>query len=209
MAVVGVLALQGDVAAHTAALAPLGHAVRPVKAPEHLAGCDGLVLPGGESTTMLKLLASEGLTGPVTAFCRSGAPVLGTCAGSILLARKVTSPEQPSLDVLDVDVQRNAYGRQLDSFVALADEVLDDGLDPDRPLELVFIRAPMILRTGPEVQVLVRHGGHPVAVRQGAVYATTFHPEMTRDPRLLQRVFGGLPAGSPATGDADATGGGA
>jgi 5'-phosphate synthase pdxT subunit len=182
------------VAAHSAALTALGHVTRPVKTPGHLAGCAALVLPGGESTTMLKLLRDEGLLAPLEAFCRSGAPVLGTCAGAILLARGVTSPEQPSLGVLDIDVERNAYGRQLDSFVALADEVLDPALRPDEPLELVFIRAPIIRRTGPGVEVLVRHAGHPVAVRQGPVFASTFHPELSADPRLLARALDGLAA---------------
>ena len=108
--------------------------------------------------------------------------------------------------MLDIDVERNAYGRQVDSFVAVADEVLDPGLEPTAPLELVFIRAPVIRRTGPGVEVLVRHGGHPVAVRQGAVYATTFHPEMTGDPRLLRRVLADLPGGA-APGPGATTGG--
>jgi 5'-phosphate synthase pdxT subunit len=183
---VGVLALQGDFAAHDRAVTALGLEAVEVKRAEQLDEVDALVLPGGETTTMLKVLDREELMGPLATFCRSGAPVLGTCAGAILLATEVTSPPQASLGVVDMTIERNAYGRQTDSFIAVADEVLADDL---QGLEAVFIRAPVIRRIGPEVEVLVRHGGHPVAVRQGPVYACTFHPEMTGDTRLLARVL--------------------
>jgi 5'-phosphate synthase pdxT subunit len=185
VATVGVLALQGDFEAHERALRDLGHEVRRVKAPEHLAGIAALVLPGGESSSMLKLANLSGLTEPLAAFCRSGAPVLGTCAGAILLARAVSSPAQASLGALDIDVERNGYGRQRESFVTRIDAV-DAGL-PD--LECVFIRAPVIRRVGPGVDVRARHAGLPVLVRQGPVWAATFHPELSSDPRLLRRVL--------------------
>jgi len=182
---VGVLALQGDWDAHRRAVGALGHSTRLVKAAEHLAGVDALLLPGGESTTMLGFLEREGLFDALREACRSGCPVLGTCAGAILLARRVTGPEQPSLDVIDIDVERNAYGRQLDSFVTVIDET-----PPElRGTEAVFIRAPAIRRTGPEVEVVMRHGGDPVLVRQGPVWACTFHPEMSDDRRLLSLVL--------------------
>jgi 5'-phosphate synthase pdxT subunit len=182
---VGVLAIQGDFAAHARAIRALGHRARNVKAAEHLDGLQALVLPGGESTTMLKLLHEERLWEPLSVFCRSGRPVFGTCAGAILLAHRVSAPEQASLDVLDIDVERNAYGRQRDSFEAALDEP-----PPGAPgLVAVFIRAPVIRRTGPDVQVLARHGGHPVLVRRGPVWAATFHPEMSEDTRVLGAVL--------------------
>ena len=184
---VGVLALQGDFAAHERAAAALGHRSRQVKTAEQLLELDALLLPGGESTTMLKFLQGEGLWEPLGEFCRSGRPVLGTCAGAILLAREVRSPAQPSLGVLDIDVERNAYGRQLDSFIA----TLSDAPPPFARLTAVFIRAPAIERTGPEVEVVLRHDGHAILVRQGPVWAATFHPEMTDDLRVLDAVLAG------------------
>jgi len=184
---VGVLALQGDFAAHERAVAALGHRVRQVKSAAPLASLDALLLPGGESTTMLKFLQGEGLLAPLADFCRSGRPVFGTCAGAILLAREVTSPEQPALDIVDMSVERNAYGRQVDSFIAR----IEDAVPPLRGVEAVFIRAPRIRRVGPGVEVLMRHQGDPILVRQGPVYAATFHPEMTEDTRVLSVVLGG------------------
>ena len=184
---VGVLALQGDFAAHERAVAALGHRVRQVKSADTLTALDALLLPGGESTTMLKLLRDEGLWQPLADFCRSGRPVLGTCAGAILLAREVTAPAQESLGILDITVERNAYGRQVDSFITK----LEDGPPALRNLEAVFIRAPVIRRTGAGVDVILRHGGHPVLVRQGSVCAATFHPEMTDDPRVLRFALQG------------------
>ena len=182
---VGVLALQGDSEAHARAVRALGHVPRFVKRTEHLDGCDALLLPGGESTTMLKLLASEGLVDPLIAFCASGRPVFGTCAGAILLASKVTHPEQASLGVLDMTVERNAYGRQIDSFVTRA----GDDAGELAGIELVFIRAPVIHAVGDGVAVVLEHGGTPVLVRSGNVWAATFHPEMTDETRLLARIL--------------------
>jgi 5'-phosphate synthase pdxT subunit len=174
----GVLALQGGFAAHAAALADCGVAAREVRTPAGLEGLDLLVLPGGESTTLLKLLASSGLDTALPGFHRRGGALFATCAGAILLAREVTGPAQPSLDLLDASVARNHYGRQVDSF---EDEApLGDG----PPLPLVFIRAPAITRIGPGVEVLARHGGLPVLVRDGRILAATFHPELTPDRRV-------------------------
>ncbi len=186
---VGVLALQGDFAAHERAVAALGHRVRQVRTAEALLSLDALLLPGGESTTMLTFLRGEGLWQPLLDFCRSGRPVLGTCAGAILLARDVTAPAQESLGVLDVTIERNAYGRQVDSFITR----IDDAVPGLRGVEAVFIRAPIIRRTGPGVEVLMRHDGHPVLAREGSVCAATFHPEMTDDPRVLEHALRGVP----------------
>lgn len=180
MVTAGVLAVQGDFAAHRRALARLGVATQPVRRPHDLDGLDALVLPGGESTAMLHGIERDGLATPLAAFLRSGRPVLGTCAGAILLARRVTNPPQRSFDALDIDVARNAYGTQLDSFESPLDAV-----DELAGLRGVFIRAPRIRRVGAGVEVLARHGDDPVLVRRGAVWAATFHPELTPDDRLL------------------------
>lgn len=190
MADVGVLALQGDFQAHGCAIRALGHRPREVRVPADLAGLAALVLPGGESGTMLRLLAGAGLNGPLGDFCRSGRTVLGTCAGAILMAQRVTGPAQASLDLLDIDVERNAYGRQLDSFIA----PLDGGTDELHGVEGVFIRAPIVRRTGPGVDVLLRHAGQPVLVREGPRWAATFHPELGADGRVLARVLDGIGA---------------
>lgn len=187
-AVVGVLALQGDHEAHARSVRALGFQARAVKAPEHLEGVHALLLPGGESSTMLKLIDAYALAEPLRAFCASGRPVLGTCAGAILLASKVSSPEQASLGALDIDVERNAYGRQLESFVTRL-HAPDSGFED---LEAVFIRAPAIRRVGDGVRVLASHEGQPVLVRDGNVWAATFHPELSSDPRLLRGVLAPL-----------------
>jgi pyridoxal 5'-phosphate synthase pdxT subunit len=188
----GVLAVQGAFARHAAVLAERGHRVRLVRDARDFADLDGLVLPGGESTVMLELCGREGLTAPLIELARSGRPVLATCAGLILIAHAVSRPAQRSFDVLDVDVARNAYGRQLDSFEALSDEALpsDGAAAAGAPLPLVFIRAPRIERVGPEVVVLARHRGEPVLVRERNVTAATFHPELTSDSRVHDAVFG-------------------
>lgn len=180
---VGVLALQGDFADHEAALARACVRTRRVRRATDLHDLDGLVLPGGESTTMLKLLDVEGLWEPLGAVVRSGLPVLATCAGLILLAAEVVDPSQRSYGVLDVTVQRNGYGRQLHSgtFVLQGDGV-------PAGTEGVFIRAPRILRCGPAVEVLARRGDDPVLVRQGSILAAAFHPEM-QDDHLVIRSF--------------------
>jgi 5'-phosphate synthase pdxT subunit len=182
---VGVLALQGDFAAHGAALARLGAAAVPVRRPDALAGLDALVLPGGESTAMLRALARDGLERPLAALLASGRPVLGTCAGTILLAAHVTNPAQRSFAALDIDVERNAYGTQRDSFVTVTDA--DAPLDA---LPAVFIRAPRITRVGPGVGVLARVRGEPVLVRGGRIWAATFHPELDDDLRVLDAWLG-------------------
>jgi 5'-phosphate synthase pdxT subunit len=177
---VGVLALQGDFAAHARSLAEAGLQPRPVRAAADLHGLQGLVLPGGESTTQLHLLARHALQEPLRALVAAGTPVLATCAGLVLAAREVESPSQPSFGFLDVTVARNAWGRQIDSFEARAD---------DGQTELVFIRAPRIRRVGPGVQVLVALAGEPVMVRQGAVVGATFHPELVPGAAVHQMVF--------------------
>jgi 5'-phosphate synthase pdxT subunit len=174
---VGILAIQGDVAAHARALDEVGAEARAVRHAEDLEELDALVLPGGESTTIAKGLERLGLYEPLEAFAAAGRPVLGTCAGAVLLAREVENHPVRSLGLLDVVAVRNAYGTQVDSFAAVADSKLDD-------LRCIFIRAPRLRRPGPEVEVLARVDGWPVFVRQGRVLATTFHPELSGDPRI-------------------------
>jgi 5'-phosphate synthase pdxT subunit len=177
---IGVLALQGDFAAHARALAALGHDVRLARRPADLDRVEGLVLPGGESTTMLRLLESSGLAAPVVRLIRDGAPVLATCAGLILLARKVTGPDQTSFGLLDVTVARNAWGRQVDSFESWSDR---------GGLPLVFIRAPRIRDVGEGVEVLDTFDGEPILVRQGNMVGATFHPELTGDATVARLAF--------------------
>ncbi len=197
--IVGVLALQGDFEAHERLIERLGHRSVRVRRAVQLPDLDALVLPGGESTTMLLFLEREGLMQPLRDFCASGRPVLGTCAGAILLARTVEGPRQDSLGVLDITIRRNAYGRQLQSFVGHADTPLHPDLaGSDAALELVCIRAPLIERLGPDVEVLVSADGRPMAVRQGALVASTFHPEMSGDTRLLACVLSGGATGNAA-----------
>lgn len=182
---VGVLALQGDFALHARALARLGVASVEVRKPETLEAVDGLVIPGGESTTLLRLMAEWDFAPAVERFHRGGKPIFGTCAGLILLAREVTGPVQPSLGLIDVAVERNAYGRQRESFEAAGVAALD-GEVTDVPM--VFIRAPRIRRVGPGVEVLARIGDEPVLARQGSALVATFHPELTDDP-TVHRAF--------------------
>lgn len=171
MKTVGVLALQGDFEAHRKAIERVGgHAVE-VRTAAELDTVDGLIIPGGESTTLLKLIGLEQLEAPLKTFA-SQKPVFGTCAGAILMARRVTHPEQHSLGLLDIDVERNAYGRQVDSRIASIQT-------PDGPMEAVFIRAPIIRELGPETQTLATYNGDPVWVEQGRHMATTFHPELS------------------------------
>ena len=178
---VGILALQGAVREHADAVRALGAEPVPVRLPRDLEGLDALILPGGESTTMRRLIERYGLRQPILAMASAGRPMLGTCAGMILLAARATDDEEPVLPLLDVTVQRNAYGRQLDSHEA---EVSIPAIG-DEPLHGVFIRAPVLAETGPEVEVLARDDdGRPIAVRQGRVLATAFHPELTGDRRL-------------------------
>ncbi len=191
---VGIVAIQGDVEAHTAALGRLGARAVPVRREKDLDGVAALVLPGGESTTIAKGLERVGLYGPIESFARSGRPVLGTCAGAVLLAREVENHPVRSLGLIDVVAVRNAYGTQVDSFAAQAEGSLAG-------LRCVFIRAPLLRRPGAEVEVLARVDGWPVMVRQGNALATTFHPELTRDTRVHEMLLSlaRLPAdpGSP------------
>ncbi|MFN3412916.1 MAG: pyridoxal 5'-phosphate synthase glutaminase subunit PdxT [Thermoanaerobaculum sp.] len=175
---VGILALQGDFAAHRQALAERGVTIREVRKPADLEGLCGLVLPGGESTTMLKLMAEFGLESPLKHAIAGGLPVLATCAGVILLAREVQNPPQPSLGVLDVVVVRNAYGRQLASTVATLEVTAPEELRVPT-LEGVFIRAPKLVQMGEGVKVLAKRGPDPVLVRQQTILAATFHPELS------------------------------
>lgn len=183
----GVLALQGDWSAHAEVLRGLGVETTLVRTAAELAAVDALVLPGGESTAMLRLMEPEKLVEKIIRRVREGLPVLATCAGVILLADK-TSPAQPSFGLLDIDVERNAYGRQVHSRVATVELAAELG-EPDR-IEGVFIRAPRITRTGPTVTVLGRLGGDPVLVRQSGIIAATFHPELTDDHRIHHLLVG-------------------
>jgi 5'-phosphate synthase pdxT subunit len=177
---IGVLALQGDYEAHARAFAASGARTVLVRKLEELGLIDGLVLPGGESTTMLKFLEQGGFFDALVKFA-SAKPVFATCAGCILLAREVLHPTQRSLGVLDVTVERNAYGRQIDSAILTLPTELPGG-----PLEMVFIRSPRITRAGDGVEVLAQRDGHPTLVRQGHLLAATFHPEMSADTRVQQ-----------------------
>jgi 5'-phosphate synthase pdxT subunit len=180
---VGVLALQGDYEAHAAALRRAGAEPREVRLASELDGLDGLVIPGGESTSMLRLMEYYGLMEPLRRF-GAEKPVFGTCAGAILLASEVRNPEQPSLALVDMAIERNAYGRQLESRVVRLDE---HGLGGE-PLEAVFIRAPIIRRVGPGGRVLATYLGDPVLVDFGRHLVATFHPELTADDRI-HRLF--------------------
>lgn len=173
---VGVLALQGDFEAHARVLEHLGADWVYVRRPEQLAEVDGLILPGGESTTHLKFFEGEEFAAAIRAMHARGRPLFGTCAGAILLAAEVTAPPQPALGLVDVTIERNAYGRQMQSAVRQGRSVLKDG-----PVEMVFIRAPIIRRVGAGVRVLGECEGLPVGVEQGSCLLTTFHPELTSD----------------------------
>ena len=179
---IGVLAIQGDYAAHATALSETGAEPCEIRKPDQFKKLDGLILPGGESTTILKFLEKHSFLEALLEFC-SRKPVFGTCAGAILLAREVRNPAQRSLGVLDAVVERNAYGRQVDSAILTAETALPGG-----PLEMVFIRAPRIVSTGPGVQTLAQRDGAPVLVRQGSIMAATFHPELSID-RRVHRLF--------------------
>lgn len=180
---VGILAIQGDVEAHAAALERVGAEPVRVRRKEDLAEVVALILPGGESTTISKGLERQGLYEPIQAFARAGHPILGTCAGAVLLAKEVENHPVRSLALLDVVAVRNAYGTQVDSFTAPAEG------EPCAGLDCVFIRAPRLRRPGPEVEVLGRVDGWPVWVRQGSVMATTFHPELTEDGRVHRALL--------------------
>jgi pyridoxal 5'-phosphate synthase pdxT subunit len=173
---IGILAVQGDFAAHAAMLDGLSIETVEVRTPSDLKGCAGLILPGGESTTQLQFLQEEGLAETIKNFAAEGHAVFGTCAGAILLASDVKGPKQDSLGLLDMTVLRNGYGRQIASDVFFGKSTLKD-----EPLEMVFIRGPIIERTGPGIEILAKHAGKPAIVQQGRLLATTFHPELTSD----------------------------
>lgn len=190
---VGVLALQGAFREHRRAFERLGAEVGEVRLPAHLSGLSAVVIPGGESTTMAKLMRSYGLEEALLAFRASGGAVWGTCAGAISVAREIAGrPEQPTLNLIDIVVERNAYGRQVASFEA---DLPISGMA--EPFHAIFIRAPRIVQTGPGVEALALFDGDPVMVRQGNVMAGVFHPELSGDDRVheyfLTQVAGGLP----------------
>jgi 5'-phosphate synthase pdxT subunit len=195
---IGVLALQGGYAAHERALAGIGRRSRQVREARDLEGLDGLVLPGGESSAMLKLIAWNRLWQPLDDFVRAGRPVLATCAGLILAAKGVSHPAQESFGWLDVDVARNAWGRQNESFEAK---------DDSGRLRCVFIRAPRLTRVGPEVEVIARLEGEPIAVRAGSIIGASFHPELADETGLHEAIFGASGAGVVWHGAAEAAGG--
>ncbi|HKD62551.1 MAG TPA: pyridoxal 5'-phosphate synthase glutaminase subunit PdxT [Candidatus Acidoferrales bacterium] len=176
---IGILAIQGDYDAHAKVLDRLGAEHTLVRRPEDLDGVKGVILPGGESTTHLKVMQEEGLFDALKKFARDGGAFFGTCAGAILLAREVHGPAQDSLALLDISILRNGYGRQLASDVHAAQTKLTSA-----PLEMVFIRAPIIESVGKGVEILAEDAGHPVLVREGKVLASTFHPELTHDPAV-------------------------
>ena len=173
---IGIRAVQGDFAAPAAILEGMGIETAEVRTPADMEGCDGLILPGGESTTQLQFLQEEGLAETIKKFAAEGHAVFGTCAGAILLATDVENPKQESLGLLDMTVLRNGYGRQIASDVFSAKSTLKNGL-----LEMVFIRGPIIARTGPGIEILAKHAGNPAIVQKGLLLATTFHPELTAD----------------------------
>jgi 5'-phosphate synthase pdxT subunit len=178
--IIGVLALQGDVVEHVAAMRRAGAEAIPVKNRADLARADGLIIPGGESTTVMKLLERFQLSEPIVERVKAGMPVWGTCMGMIVIAHDVVELEQPSLDLIDISVRRNAFGRQNES----AEVDLPIAALGDRPFPAIFIRAPWIERVGPQVDLLAERNGHGVMVRQGNVLATSFHPELTHDQRV-------------------------
>ena len=176
--IIGVLALQGAYDAHARILSGVGALPKLVRRPNQLEGVDGLIIPGGESSTFLKHLERDGFFDVLNTFVRD-MPTFGTCAGVILLAKNVLNPTQASLAALDVTVERNAYGRQIDSTILKEPTTLAGG-----PMEMVFIRAPRITRTGPGVETLAKRDGAPVLVRQANLLAATFHPELSSDTRV-------------------------
>lgn len=192
---IGVLAVQGDFAEHISVLKTLGVETQEVRLPQHLEGTDGLIIPGGESTTLSRLMTIYQLREPVCQMARCGKAVWGTCAGMIMMAREITEQDPAPLGVMDIGVRRNAFGRQVDSFEQDLSIAPLDG----PPFHAIFIRAPSIIRVGPQVQVLAQLAdGRPVAAQQGKLMVTSFHPELTRDARLHQYFLALSSKESPA-----------
>ena len=193
---IGVLAVQGDFAEHIAILRRIGADTREVRLPEQLEALDGLIIPGGESTTLSRLMSIYHLREPVAEMAAEGRPVWGTCAGMIMLANEITEQDPVPLGLMDIGVRRNAFGRQVDSF---EQPLQISPLDPE-PYNCIFIRAPVVIRVGSKVDVLASlDDGRPVAVKQGNLLATSFHPELTRDTRVHQYFVGLVKDNSSAT----------
>jgi len=181
---IGILAVQGDFEAHAAMLARLNAESVEVRTPADLEGCDGLILPGGESTTQLQFLQEEGLADAIEEFAKQGGAIFGTCAGAILLATEVENPKQDSLKLLDMTILRNGYGRQIASDVVSGSTKLKS-----EPLEMVFIRGPIIERAGPSLKILAEYAGRPALVQRDHIMAATFHPELTDDTTVHQHFL--------------------
>src|SRR5260370_20681843 len=196
---IGILAVQGDFAAHAAMVARLGAETTEVRTPAQLDGCDGLILPGGESTTQLQFLREEGLAEAIERFAKQGGAIFGTCAGAILLATEVQNPRQDSLKLLDMTVLRNAYGRQIASDVVSGPTELKK-----EPPEMVFIRGPIIERAGPGLKVLPEYAGKPALVQRANILAATFHPELT-DDTTVDHHFLGLVSSATSRSSAEGT----
>jgi pyridoxal 5'-phosphate synthase pdxT subunit len=188
---IGILAIQGDFQAHAEMLRELGADTVEVRTVADLQGCDGLVLPGGESTTQLQFLEEEGLYQAIRKFAHNDGAIFGTCAGAILLANKVENPSQDSLKLLDMTILRNGYGRQLASDVFFGPTTLKKD-----PLEMVFIRGPIIEKVAPSITVLAKYNGKPTLVQKGHILAATFHPELTHDPTVHQHFLNLISNGS-------------
>src|SRR5258708_25109823 len=191
---IGILAVEGDFEADAAMLARLGAETVEVRTTAHLEGCDGLILPGGESTTQLQFLREEGLADAIGKFAKQGGAIFGTCAGAILLATEVENPRQDSLKLLDMTVLRNGYGRQIASDVVSGPTKLKK-----EPLEMVFIRGPIIERAGPSLKVLAEYAGKPAMVQRDNILAATFHPELTDDTTVHEHFLGLVAAGMSQT----------
>jgi 5'-phosphate synthase pdxT subunit len=191
---IGIVAIQGDFAAHASMLQELGAETVEVRTVQDLEGCDGIVLPGGESTTQLQFLKEEGLLDAIRKFSRQGRAIFGTCAGAILLATQVKNPPQESLGLLDMTVLRNGYGRQLASDVFFGSSTLKQ-----EPLEMVFIRGPIIEEVGKDISVLARHEGRAALVEKGNVLAATFHPELTDDTTVHKHFLEMAAKGTAST----------
>ena len=193
---IGILAVQGGFAAHAAMLARLDAESVEVRTPADLEGCNGLILPGGESTTQLQFLQEEGLADAIGKFAEQGGAIFGTCAGAILLATEVENPRQDSLKLLDMTVLRNGYGRQIASDVVSGPTKLKR-----EPLEMVFIRGPIIERAGPSLKVLAEYGGKPALVQRDHIMAATFHPELTEDTTVHEHFLSLVAAGASQAAD--------